>query len=127
MAASQVRRDDALVGREQVVRVGVEVGDPADQRRARDDVVAVAGQVGEQRGVARVTDDESVLGVVVVRLGDRAVLRVVVDADDGIVAGEQLLDDVAADESRRSGDEHRLPAHVRLIARDVRGAGALCP
>ena len=99
------RGDDALVGREQVVGVGVEVGDAADQRRAGDEVVAVAEQLGHQLGVAGVALDEVVVRVVVVGLRDRPVLREVVEPDDLVAAAQQLLDDVAADEAGRSSDE----------------------
>ena len=67
--------------RQQVVGVGVEVRDPADHRRAGDEVVAVHEQVGHERRVLDVALDEPVAGVVVVGLRDRAVLGVVVDAD----------------------------------------------
>ena len=79
-------RDDPLVRREQVVRVGVEVRDAADHRRAGDEVVDVAGEVGEQVDVARVGLHQAVAGVVAVRLHHRPVLRVVVDADHAVPA-----------------------------------------
>ena len=58
IAASQDDGDDPLVGGEQVVGVGVEVGDAADHRRAGDEVVAVRQQVGHQLDVAAVALDE---------------------------------------------------------------------
>jgi hypothetical protein len=77
-------RDDALVGREQVVRVGVEVGDAPDHRRAGDEVVTVLQQPGHQLGVTSVTLDEPVVRVVVVGLPDLSVLREVIDPDDRV-------------------------------------------
>ena len=62
------RGDDPLVGGEQVVGVGVEVGDAADQRGAGDEVVAVGEQLGHQLDVAGVALDEPVVRVVVVGL-----------------------------------------------------------
>ena len=99
---------DPLVGGKQVVRVGVEVGDPADQRRAGNHVVAVGQEPGDQVDVAGVALGEVVVGVVVVGLLHGAVLRVVVEAAHGVPAPEQLLDDVAADEAGRTGDEDPL-------------------
>ncbi len=107
------RGDDALVGGQQVVGVGVEVGDAADHRRAGDEVVAVHQQLGHERGVLHVRLDQPVVGVVVVAAGDLAVLRVVVDADDGVARLQQLLHDVAADEAGRAADQNR--AHVSLL------------
>ena len=49
-----------------------------------------------------------VVGVVVVGLGHLAVLGEVVDADDGVAAGQQLLDHVAADEAGRAADQDLL-------------------
>ena len=57
-------------------------------------------QLGHEVDVAGVALDEAVVGVVVVGLGDLAVLGVVVDADDRVARGQELLDDVAADEAR---------------------------
>jgi hypothetical protein len=83
----------------------VEVGDPADHRRARDHVVAVHGQLGEQLGVLGVTLDEPVAGVVVVTAPDGSVFAEVVDADDFVPGLQQLRDQVATDEPGRPGDE----------------------
>ena len=84
-AAIAASHDAAMIRsfvRQQVVGVGVEVADAADQRGAGDEVVAVGEQLGHQLDVAGVALDQAVRGVVVVALGDLAVLRVVVDADD---------------------------------------------
>ena len=72
-------RQDPLVLGEQVVGELVEVADPADHRRGRDDLVAVGGQLAHQGGVLGVTLDEAVARVVVVRLGQPAVLAEVVE------------------------------------------------
>lgn len=94
------RGHDPFVVGQEVVGVGVEVGDPADQRSPGDEVVAVGEQLGHQVDVACVTLDQAVVGVVVVGLGHLAVLGVVVDPDHGVAPRQQLLDDVAADETR---------------------------
>jgi hypothetical protein len=88
-----------------VVGVVVEVGDPADHRRAGDEVVAVGQQAGEQVDVTGVALDQRVVGVVVVGLGELAVLGEVVDADHGVAVGEQALHDIPADEPGRPGHE----------------------
>ena len=53
---------DPLVGREQVIGIGVEVGDSADQRGPGDEVITVGEQPGEQVDVARITLDKGVGG-----------------------------------------------------------------
>jgi hypothetical protein len=99
------RRDDAFVGGQEVVRIRVEVGDPPDHGGSGDEVVAVGEQLREEVGVAGIGHDQAVVGMVVVRLRDRTVLRVIVDADDAVTARQQLLDDIAADEPRGSTDQ----------------------
>jgi hypothetical protein len=100
------RRHDALVVGDQVVGVGVEVGDAADEGGAGDEVVAVGEQFGHEVGVAAVALDQPVARVGVVGLGDLAVLGVVVDADHRVAAGEQLLHHVPADETGRTADQN---------------------
>ena len=99
------RRDHALIGGQQVVRIGVEVGDAADHRRAGHEVVAREQQLGHQLGVSRVAFDEPVVRVGVVRLGDAPVLRVVVDPHDLVAAPQELFDDVTPDEAGRTAHE----------------------
>ena len=60
------RREDPLVLGEQVVGELVEVADPADHRRRRDDLVAVRGELAQERRVLGVALDEAVARVVVV-------------------------------------------------------------
>ena len=98
------RGDDPLVGREQVIGVGVEVGDPADHRGARDEVVAVGQQFGQQADVPGVTLDKPVARIVVVGLPDLPVLREVVQACHRVAALEQFLYYVPADEASGSAD-----------------------
>ena len=62
------RREDPLVLGQQVEREFVEVADPADHRRGRDDLVAVGREVGEQGDVLGVALHEAVARVLVVRL-----------------------------------------------------------
>jgi hypothetical protein len=93
------RGHDPLVGGEQVVGVGVEVRDAADQGRAGDEVVAVGQQPRHQLHIAGVALDEVVVRVAVVGLDDRPVLGVVVDADHDVATAKQLFDDVTADEA----------------------------
>jgi hypothetical protein len=101
------RGHDSLVGREQVVGVRMEIRDPADHRRARDEMVGVRQQAGHQVDVARVALDQRVMRVIVVGARDRPVLRVVVDADDVGPASQQLLHEIAADESGGTADDDR--------------------
>ena len=93
------RRDDPLVGGEQVVGVGVEVGDPADHGRAGDEVVAVGQQVRHQPDIARIALDELIVRMIIVGLGHLAVLGEVVHPDHLVPAPEQLLHQVPADEA----------------------------
>ena len=118
------RGDDPLVGREQVIGIGVEVRDPADHGGAGDEVVTPVKQVGHERHVAGVPLDEAVVGIIVVRLRHLPVLGEVVDADDVVSSPEQLFDDIAADEARRTGDENgahepALDARAACIASTV--------
>ena len=92
-------------GGQQVVRIGVEVGDAADHRRAGDEVVAREQQLGHQVGVPRVAFDQPVVRVGVVGLGDAPVLRVVVDPHDLVAAPQELFDDVTPDEAGRTAHE----------------------
>ena len=66
MAPSNVAGKDPLVLGQQVVGELVEVADPADHRRRGDDLVAVRGELGDQRRVLGVALDEAVARVLVV-------------------------------------------------------------
>ena len=106
------RRHDPLVGGQQIVGVGVEVGDPPDHCRACDEVIASGQQPCEQLGIAGVTLDELEALGMVVGLGYRTVLGEVVDADHLVAAAQEFLDHVAANETGRPGDQdlaHLLP------------------
>ena len=105
IARVERRRQDPLVLGQQVVGELVEVADPADHRRGRDDLVAVGGELVEERRVLGVALDEPVARVVVVRLGQPAVLAEVVEPDDLVAGLEQLRDEVAVDEPGGAGDE----------------------
>ena len=59
----------------------------------------------QQADVLGVALDAPVARVVVVGLVERAVLREVVEPDDLVARREQLLDEVAGDESGGAGDE----------------------
>ena len=83
----------------------MEVADPADHRGRGDHLVAVARELGHQRDVLGVALDEAVAGMVVVGAPHRAVLAEVVDAHHLVTGGEQLGDQVAADEAGRAGDQ----------------------
>ena len=100
------RRDDPLVGGQQVIGVGVEVGDTADHGRARDELVAVGQQPGHQADVPRVALHQLIPRMVVVGLPDFPVFGKVVHPNDGVPALEQLLDQVTADKSGRSTDHN---------------------
>ena len=100
------RREDPLVLGEQVVGELVEVADPADHRgRRRRPGRQSAASSRQQRGVLGVALDEAVARVVVVRLGQPAVLREVVETDDLVAGLEQLRDEIAVDEPGGAGDE----------------------
>ena len=62
-------------------------------------------------GVADVAVDELVARVGVVWVNGRAVAPQVIDADDFVIRGEQLGDQVSSDEARGAGDQdpHRSP------------------
>src|SRR6185503_15176386 len=87
-----------------------------DHRRARDEVIAVRGQLLDELDVLAVALDELVLGMAVVRLLHAPVLAEVVDAHDLVAVLEQLGDEIPGDESVRAGDEglHRtlMPSRV---------------
>ena len=78
---------------------------PADHRGGRDDLVAVRGELVHERGVLGVALDEPVARVIVVGLGQAAVLAEVVEPDDFVAGLEQLGDEVAVDEPGGAGDE----------------------
>ena len=89
---------DPFVGGQQIVRIGVKVGDPADHRSACDEVVTIGQQAGHQADITCVTLDERVVRMTVVGLRGPAVLREIVDSGHCVPALEQFLDDIAADE-----------------------------
>ena len=101
------RREDPLVLGEQVVGELVEVADPADHRGGRDDLVAVRRELAHQLRVLGVALDEPVARMVVVRLGQPAVLAEVVEPDDVVAGLEELRDEIAVDEPGGAGDEDR--------------------
>src|SRR5438034_1163035 len=89
----------------------MEVRDPADERGARDELVAVHQQVLEESRVANIALDEAVARVVVIGFRDLPVLRVVVDTYDLVPAAKELIHHIAPDEPRRPGDKHSLDGH----------------
>ena len=99
------RGQDPLVLGQQVVGELVEVADPADHRRGRHDLVAVGGQLAHERNVLGIALHEAIARMVVVRLGQRAVLAEIVEADDLVAGLEQLRDEIAIDEPGGAGDE----------------------
>src|SRR5207247_8917559 len=103
------RGADAFVLRRHVIRELVGVRDAGDQRRTRDAVVAVRGQLGQKLRILGVALDEPVARVVVERAAHPAVLAVVVDADDLVPGAKQLGDQVPADEPGGAGDEDLHP------------------
>jgi hypothetical protein len=102
------RCDDALVRGEQVIGIGVEVGDAADHRSTRDEVIALGQQLRYQSDVPGVALDEPVMGVIVVRLLDLPVLGEVVEAYHRVATFQQFFDDVPADETRGPADQNLL-------------------
>lgn len=112
---------DPFVGGEQVIGVGVEVGDAPDQGRPGDEVVTVHQEFGHQLHIPGVALDEGVVGVLVIGLHDGAVLGVVVDAEHRVTAGQQLLDDVAANEPGRARDHDLLLCACLLWVLGVHG------
>ena len=65
----------------------------------------VRGELAQERGVLGVALDEPIARMVVVRLGQPAVLGEVVEADDLVPGLEQLGDEIAVDEPGGAGDE----------------------
>jgi hypothetical protein len=78
----------ALVARQQVVRVPVEVGDAADHGGTGDQVIAPLKQPVHQPGVAGVAHDEPEPRIIVIRARHRPVLRQVVEADNVVAPSE---------------------------------------
>ena len=76
--------DDSLVGGQQVVGVGMKIGDPSDHRGTRHELVAVGGELGEKCRIARIALDERVPRVRVVAPSELPILREVVETDDGV-------------------------------------------
>ena len=111
------RGDDPLVGREQVIGIGVEVRDPADHGCAGDEIVAVGQQPAQQPDVSGVAFDEAVARIVVVGLLDLPVLGKVVQAHHGVAAIQQLFDHVPADEASGPADQHLLHQDSRAPSR----------
>jgi hypothetical protein len=103
--AVERRRQDPLVLSQQVVRELVEVADPADHRGRSDDLVAVRGELCDERRILRIALHEPVARVLVVRLDQRAVLAEVIETDDLVAGVEQLGHQVAVDEAGRAGDQ----------------------
>src|SRR5688572_20825275 len=96
----------------QVVGELVEVADPADHRRTGDDLVDVRRQLGQERHVLGVALDKPIGGMVVVALRHPAVLAEVVDADNLVAVRQELIYEVAADETSGACDEdphRRMP------------------
>ena len=113
----EARRNDPLVLGEQIVRVFVKVGDPADPGRAGNEVFAPQGQIGEQVGVLGISLYETVSGVTLIALLDQAVLGIVVHADDLVPEVKQFLHEIACDETGRSGDKNGHRCVVRPAGR----------
>ena len=96
---------DPLVFRQEVVGELVEIGDAADHRGARDQLVAVRGELGQKLRVLGVALDEVVARVAIEAALDRPVLAEVVDADNFMPRLQQVGDEVAADEAGGAGDK----------------------
>ncbi|GAB3843631.1 hypothetical protein GCM10029963_18930 [Micromonospora andamanensis] len=77
-------------------------------------MVAAVEQPGQQIGVAGVPFDEPEPGMPLVALGDRAVLREVVDTHHLVATVEQLRDEIPADEAGRTS--YQDLRHVRSYA-----------
>ena len=92
-------RDDPLVLGQQVVGIFVEVGDAADPGRPGDQVIARPDQLLHQGRVGGVAFDERVSRVVLVALLHHAVFRVVVQAHHLVAVLQQLVDEIAGNES----------------------------
>ncbi len=98
------RGADAFVLGDQVVGERVEVGDAADLSGQCHYVIAASDQAPQQVSVLGVALREVIVWMVVVALFHRAVLLEIVDADDDVARVEQLLHQIAADETRRACD-----------------------
>ena len=84
-------RGDPLVLRQQIVGQLVEIADPADHRRAGDEMIAVGQQFFQKFSVFRVTANELVAGIVLAGLPDIAVFREVIQPDDFVSALRAVL------------------------------------
>lgn len=67
--------------------------------RHGDEVVGVHQEPAEQLRVPSVTDDQPVGRVAFVRAADRAVFRLVVQADHFVAPSQELFDHIAANET----------------------------
>ena len=83
----------------------MEVGNPPDHCSHGDEVIAVGQQFLEQLDVLGVPLRQPIVRMGVVALLDGSVLAEVVQADHFIAVCEEVLDKVAGDEARRSGDQ----------------------
>jgi hypothetical protein len=99
------RRHDPLIGRQQVIGVGVEIRNPTDHRRTRDEMITIRGQLGNQPGIPRITLDKPVRRIVVIAVRHRPVLGKVVQPDHLVATAKQLLHHIATDEPGRTGNQ----------------------
>src|SRR5262249_2503199 len=67
--------------------------------------ITVGNQPVQQLDILRIALREMIVRVTVVALGDRTVFAEIIDPDDHVAGREQLLDQIAADEPRRAGDQ----------------------
>ena len=110
------RRHDPFVRGQQVIGVGMKVGDPADHRRRRDEMVAVGGQLGHEIDITTIAFNKGVALVVVIALGRRAIFGIVVDADNLVAGIEELGDDITGDETGRAGQQDFAHDDPSLLA-----------
>ena len=91
--------NDSLVGGEQVVGEGVKVGNASDHRGPGNQVIAIGDERCHERDILRVSFHEGVPRVVIVGVGHRPVLGEVVNTDNLVPPGQELLHDITADEA----------------------------
>ena len=69
-------------------------------------MIAVGEQLLHQTAVFGITLNEFVPRVAVIGFLERAILTEIVESDDLVIRPQEFLDQVAADEPRRAGNEY---------------------
>ena len=84
----------------------MEVADAADHGRAGDHLIALHGLGRQQFSILAVAVHKLVFRMVIVRLGDRAVLGEIIDANDVMTARQKFIDKITTQKAGRAGDKN---------------------